>query len=150
MPGMQRTVRRFVLVLFAAVVALVAVTWWALESGDVAVVETAMESAATTGGADLRRTHVWFVVAGDDVLIEAGTPDNGWYVDARRTGRLRIVEPAQIARDCRTEVLANPDGHERIRSLLRQKYGLRDLWIATIFDTSRSLAVRCGHAAAPF
>ena len=142
-PGAKRTIQRFVLVLLALLIALVALTWWALAASDVAVVETAMEDAG------LRRTHVWFVTVDDAVLIEAGTPDNGWYVDARRSGRLRIVEPAHIARACPAEVLANPDGHERIRSLLREKYGLRDLWIAMIFDTSRSLAVRCASAAAP-
>ena len=139
----MHAIGRIAWIVLAALVSIVAWTWWALESGGVAVVETAAENA------DLRRTHVWFVVANDAVLFEAGTPDNRWYVDARRTGRFRIVEPATIARDCATQVLANPDGHERVRSLLRAKYGLRDRWIATIFDTSRSLAVRCAGVVAP-
>ena len=38
-------------------------------------------------------------------------------------------------------VYPDSGSHERIRSLLREKYGLRDWWIGLLFDTSSSLAV---------
>jgi hypothetical protein len=66
-------------IVLGSLVAFIALTWLALESGGVAVVET------------LR-------------------PDEG--------------------------------PHRRIRALLRKKCGLRDWWIAAVFDTSHSIAVR--------
>lgn len=128
--------RAAVVVLLIAAAAF-ALTWFALEQGDVAIVETAAADGT------LRRTHVWFVREGDAVLLEAGTPDNGWYVDIRATKHLRIVEPDDIARECAPAVLANPDGHVEIRERMRAHYGWRDAWVALLFDTSRSLAVRC-------
>ncbi len=119
-----------------------ALTVYALEADDVAIVETVRPDAS------LRRTHLWFVRDGEDVLFEAGSPTNGWYVDIRGTKHLRIVEPAGIARECVPEVLANPDGHAGIRERLRAHYGWRDVWIALLFDTSRSLAVRCRQGSA--
>ena len=44
-------------------------------------------------------------------------------------------------------VLGDPSGHTRIRARMRQKYGLRDRWVALLFDTSRSRAVRLAVAA---
>lgn len=133
--------RRVLLRAFGLLLALAAgaavLTWHALEASDVAIVETAAADGT------LRRTHVWFVRAGNAVLLEAGTPANGWYVDIRATKRLRIVEPAGIARECVPMVLANPDGHLQIRERMRAHYGWRDAWVALLFDTSRSLAVRC-------
>ena len=127
----------------AVLAGLVALTAWALEADDVAIVETVRADAG------FRRTHVWFVRDGEAVLLEAGTPENGWYRDILGTKHLRIVEPADIARECVPEVLANPDGHVDIRERLRAHYGWRDVWIALLFDTSRSLAVRCRPEGAP-
>ncbi len=128
---------RIALIALALLAVVAAATWYALEADGVAIIETAR------GDAGLRRTHVWFVRDGDAVLLEAGSPDNGWYRDIRTTKRLRIVEPAAIAGECVPDVLANPDGHADIRARLRAQYGWRDAWIGLLFDTSRSLAVRC-------
>jgi len=40
-------------------------------------------------------------------------------------------------------------GHERIRSLLRAKYGWADRWVALLQDTSRSVAIRLDAAPVP-
>jgi hypothetical protein len=43
---------------------------------------------------------------------------------------------------CHANVLPDPEGHERIRRLLRAKYGWADRWTALVVDLSRSVAVR--------
>jgi hypothetical protein len=123
-------------------VAFLAVTWWALEAEGVAILRTSSLDGAP------RSTHVWYVRDDGDVLLEAGAPENGWFADVERTPELRIVEPDPLAGRYSAKILANPDGHERIRALLRGKYGWRDRWIGILFDTSRSVAVRLTPAEA--
>ncbi len=126
-------------VVFAAVVssllALSTFTWWALESGGVAVIET----HAANGS--LRSTHVWFAEPGGELWLEAGTPENAWYRDVKRDPRVSFS-----ARELSGQYLARPiegsGAHDEIRSLLREKYGVRDWWIGVLFDTSRSVAVQ--------
>jgi hypothetical protein len=128
--------KSLILVLVVALVAFVAVTWWALEANGVAIVQTMRRDGT------VRVTHVWYVQSDSETLLEAGTPENGWFVDAGRDPNIAIVEPAALAGRYTVEVLPNPDGHDRIRSSMRDKYGWRDRWIGTVFDTSRSIAVR--------
>ena len=118
-----------------AVVALAAFTWWALEADGVAIVTTRSPDGS------LRQTHVWYVEPEGELWVEAGTPENGWFRDVRRDPVLDFAAQDRTGR-YRAEVLPNPDGHRRIRALLRAKYGLRDAWIATVFDTGNSVAVR--------
>jgi len=131
------------LVLIAAgalVAAFVAVTGWALESGGVAVIET----RDADGG--MRTTRVWYAEPDGELWLEAGTPENPWFVDVQGDPAITFTSDAgpqqYVAR-----AVEDPSGHSRIRSLLREKYGLRDRWIALIFDTSRSIAVRLVPAA---
>ena len=55
-----------------------ATTWWALESGGVAVIET------QTPGGSVRSTHVWYVEDNGELWLEAGTPENAWFLDAQQ------------------------------------------------------------------
>lgn len=110
-------------------------TLFALEAGGVAVAETRRADGST------RETHVWYAEVDGEIWLEAGTPENAWFVDVQRDPTLALRTDAGTARYV-AEPLPNPDGHERIRVLLREKYGLRDAWIGLVFDTSRSVAVR--------
>ncbi len=129
----------FMKVAFAVVLAIFSAvggaTWWALESGGVAVIQT------RTPDGSLRSTHVWFVSPNGELWIEAGTPENPWFQDVQR-------DPVvSLELDGRTETyVAEPvthlDAHTRIRTLLRAKYGRRDRFVGLLVDTSRSVAVR--------
>ncbi len=123
------------IVLVAALLGSVAVTWWALESGGVAIVET------TSGGGSIRSTHVWYAEPDAEIWIEAGTPENGWYVDIQEIPTISFAAHARSGIYL-AEPIPGAAAHERIRALLREKYGFRDWWIATLFDTSSSIAVR--------
>ena len=120
---------------FLLLLAFVGLTWWALESSGVAVLETRRPDGST------RSTHVWHVTHNGEVWLEAGTPENAWFQDVEGSPRvwLWLEGPS-------TEYLAEPvresSGHTTIRSLLREKYGFRDWWVGLLFDTSRSVAVR--------
>jgi len=109
-------------------------TWWALESSGVAVLETRAEDGSQ------RSTHVWFTEPGGELWLEAGTPENPWYLDVGREPALSFSSPTRSG-----EFLARPHPGEaprqRVRSQLRKKYGLRDWWVGVLFDTSRSVAV---------
>jgi hypothetical protein len=119
----------------AALAAFVGVTWWALESGGVAVVETQRTDAAT------RSTHVWYVERDGEIWLEAGSPTNGWFVDTQRNAELRFVAGDLDGRYLAAAV-SDASGHRQIRDMIRAKYGFRDRWINWIIDTSDSLAVR--------
>jgi hypothetical protein len=130
-----RRTKRVIGVLAAVVAAFLGTTWWALESGGVAVLET----RAPGGG--LRSTHVWYAEPNGELWLEAGTPENAWFEDVRRDPTLRFRAEGRSGRYL-AQPLEEPGAHARIRSLLRRKYGLRDRWVGLLVDTSRSVAVR--------
>lgn len=112
-----------------------AITWWALESGGVAVIET------RTADDGVRFTHVWYTEPNGELWLEAGTPENGWFIDIQANPAVRFEANGHSARyTARPE--EDPSGHDRIRSLIREKYGIRDRWVGLVVDTSRSVAVR--------
>ena len=129
------TARNVALGSLAVLAGLAGITGWALESGGVAVIETETPTGAP------RRTHVWYAEPDGELWLEAGTPENPWFTDVQRTPFLRFETEASEGRYA-VRPIDDPSGHERIRTLMREKYGLRDRWVALLFDTSRSLAVR--------
>jgi len=116
-------------------------TWWALEWDGVAILETRMAD----GG--VRSTHVWYAEPDGELWVEAGTPENGWYVDVQKDAMISFHTPERSGQYF-AEPIAGDDAHQRIRALLREKYGFRDWWIGIIFDTSQSVAVRMVLASA--
>ena len=133
-------------IVLGSLISFLALTWWALEAGGVAIVETEAKDGST------RSTHVWFAMPEGEIWIEAGTPGNGWYVDIQDQAMLSLTmsttsttsgtSAPSVTRRYRAEPIPGEAPHHKIRSLLREKYGFRDWWIATLFDTSQSIAVR--------
>lgn len=129
-----------VTVLAALLTGFVAMTWWALEAGGVAVIETISPDGSP------RETHVWFVEPEGEFWLEAGSPTNPWFLDVQRDPVLKIHTDGRVRRK-----LARPSDstvdRDRIRALLRQKYGFRDQWVGLFVDSSQSVAVRLAPAA---
>lgn len=132
---MVRTAIWTAAVLVAGVLAFGAVTFWALESGGVAVLETRTEDGS------LRETHVWYVVRDGELWVEAGAPENGWFLDVQRSPEL-VFRSDGPAGPYRARIDRDPAAHPRLRAALREKYGLRDRWVGMWVDSSRSLAVQ--------
>jgi hypothetical protein len=116
-------------------VAFCATAWWALESSGVAVIET------HTRGGTVRSTHVWYAEPNGEPWLETGTPENAWFQDVQQNPALTFRANGRFARYL-AQPVDDPSGHSRIRSIIREKYGFRDLWIELLVDTSRSVAVR--------
>jgi hypothetical protein len=126
------------LILVAAVALAVAAggtTWWALESGGVAIIETRNPSGGT------RNTHVWYAEPNGEIWLEAGTPENAWLRDVLEDSAVVFRADGRTERYV-AEPVNEPEGHERIRSLMREKYGVRDVWVGLLFDTTHSVGVR--------
>jgi len=132
-------VKLAIMSLVSGLVGFVLMTFLALESGGVAVLETRADDGST------RSTHVWFVEPNGELWIEAGTPENGWYVDVQRDP-LVSFSSAERSGEYIAERVEGPGAHDQIRALLGEKYGMRDWWIGLLFDTSRSVAVRLENA----
>lgn len=127
--------KRAIAILGATLVLIAALTWWALESGGVAILETRAADGA------LRSTHVWFAEPNGELWLEAGTPENPWYLDILRDPLVSFSAPGRSGRYVALPA-EDSAAHEEIRSNLREKYGLRDRWVALLFDPSRSVAVQ--------
>ena len=124
------------LIALAALAAVLgSTTWWALEAGDVAVIET------QTPAGTVRSTHVWYVEPDGELWLEAGTPGNAWFQDVLRSPAVTFKTSGQVSRRT-AEPVESSSAQSHIRSLIRAKYGFRDLWVGLIVDTSRSVAVR--------
>jgi len=119
----------------ASAAAFSAATLWALEAGGVAVVATRRPSGA------VRSTHVWYAERNGELWLEAGTPENAWFRDILRDPALTFIANG-ISTPYVARRVDDPSGHSEIRSLIREKYGVRDRWVGLIVDTSRSVAVR--------
>jgi F420H(2)-dependent quinone reductase len=131
--------RRIGAAVAVAALAFVAVTWWALESGEVALLRT-----GGAGGAP-HETRVWVADEGGFAWIEAATPEREWYARVTRDPLVELVRHGTAAAYVATPVLG-PEGHALIRRLLRAKYGVRDVWVGLLQDTARSIAVRLAPA----
>ncbi len=123
------------LVAATLVAAFGAATWWALESGGVAVIET------RTPEGTVRSTPVWYTEPDEELWLEAGTPENAWFQDVQQNQVVTFRANGRSARYVARPV-DHPSGHTRIRTLIRDKYGFRDRWVGLIVDTSRSVAVQ--------
>ena len=110
-------------------------TWWALESSGVAVIETRSAEGMP------RSTHIWYAESGQQIWLEAGTPDNGWYVDIQ-ANPLVSFEADELSGRYRAMPMLDAAARHQMRSLLMKKYGIRDRWIALLFDTTNSIAVQ--------
>jgi len=119
---------------------LAAGLWWMLESSGVAVIETRGRDGA------IRSTHVWYVEPAGELWLEAGTPENAWYLDLAHDPGVFFSAQGR-AEHFVAEPDTGPAGHERIRAQMRAKYGIRDVGVAALFDTSSSIAVRMKPAA---
>ncbi len=119
-------------VLFAA---FGAITLYALEGNEVAVLRT-----RDAGGA-LRETRVWLAEGDGALWIEAATPERPFYQDLLARPAIELVRGDTIVP---VTAVPEPDaaGHARIRSLLARRYGWADAWVGLLQDTSRSIAVR--------
>ena len=138
-----RLLRNVAIVGFSTVVLLLGITLWALEWSDVAV----LESTARDGS--VRTTRVWYVFdERGSLLVEAGAVASPWLEDVRANPELRVDIDGEAA-NYRASIRANPDGHSEIRRRLRARYGLRDAWIAWLFDTSTSFEVELEPLDAP-
>lgn len=130
------TLLKNTLAIVAALLAgFAATSWWALEAGGVAVVET----RAADGS--VRSTRVWYAEVDGELWLEAATPESSWFKDLQRDPELTL-EAGGESRRYVAETVERPSGHARIRSALREKYGLRDWWVGLLVDPSRSVAVR--------
>jgi hypothetical protein len=117
------------------VVAFAAITWWALEAGGVAVVDTRAPDGAR------RSTHVWYVERDSELWLEAGSPENAWFQDVQRDPLLVFRAEGASARYVARPV-SDPDAQQQVRALLREKYGFRDRWVGLFVAASGSVAVR--------
>lgn len=116
-------------------IAVAAVTGYALEGREVAVLGT-----IDAGGAD-RETRVWVAEDAGAAWIEAAHAERPFLRAVARHPEVTLRRGG-LARACRATVLPNPGGHEHIRHLLAAKYGWADRWIGLLADTSSSIAVR--------
>lgn len=121
------------------VASFVAITLWALEGREVVVLRT------FDAHGDARQTRTWIADDGGSVLVEAATAGRPFLRDIQVRPGIELQRGGKTVR-CHATPLANPGGHQRIRRLLRQKYGWADRWIALLTDTSESVAIQleCG------
>ena len=79
----------------------------------------------TPGGA-VQKTRLWIVDEGRYSWLHHGSADSGW------TRRLATDPIVTIERDGRTRqyrAIPDPESHQRVHKLLREKYGIADRWV---------------------
>lgn len=127
--------RHLVAGLVVLVAAFGAITLYALEGNEVAVLRTRDSAGA------LRETRVWLAADDGALWVEAATPERPFYQDILARPEIEVARGDAII-----PVTAVPEpgdaGHARIRTLLARRYGWADAWVGLLQDTSHSIAVR--------
>lgn len=121
--------------LLLAALAFGAITLYALEGYDVAVLHTHAPDGTT------RATRTWVADDGDTLWVEAAFPERPFYQQLLANPEVE-VERGGIVHCYRAKPVPNPDGHTRIRAMLAQKYGWADRWVGLLQDTAASMAVK--------
>ncbi|RIK91091.1 MAG: hypothetical protein DCC71_25230 [Proteobacteria bacterium] len=111
------------------------VTWVALEGGDVGELRT----RSPEGG--WRTTRVWWAEHDGALWVEAATQERPWLVDLQVDSRVELDRGASTTA-WRAIPVPGQEAHDRVRALLREKYGWADAWIGLVQDTSRSIPIR--------
>ena len=88
----------------------------------------------------MRDTHVWYAAEGGGSWSEAATQGRAFLSDIRRRPQVSLSTDGEFT-PYRAEILDTPSAHDRIRELLRVKYGWRDWWVGLLQDTSASVVV---------
>lgn len=127
--------RRRLLIFPLLAVSFGAITLVALEGREVVLLETRAEDGSA------RQTRTWIAEDAGAWWVEAANPERPFLLDLQARPEVELQRSGRPFR-CRAEVSPEPGGHDRIRQLLRARYGWADRWVALIADTSRSLAVR--------
>ena len=120
---------------------LTALTYFALESGDVVIASTKPSPFS-----EVRETHIWFVQIEGALFLEAGSPENPWVSDLSSNSSLHLTNHDLDGQYL--FVLHPQDSHDNIRRLMREKYGWRDWWISFFFDTSKSFMIEAQRVSA--
>jgi len=125
---------RWAMVVVAIVAGLAVGTIAALEGGEVVVLRTGSDT-------DPRETRTWIAEADGAWWIEAANESRAFFRDVGANGRVGVRRGDRWHR-CNATIVPEPGGHDRIRRLLRDRYGWRDRWIGCIADTHASRAIR--------
>jgi hypothetical protein len=127
--------KRSLIALVGALVAFGVVTLIALEGREVVVLKT------VDPGGHARETRAWIAEENGEPWIEAASPERGFYRDVIAGSAIEIDWRGGL-RSYRAAPAPNPQGHQKIRRLLRAKYGWADRWIGLLADTSSSIGIR--------
>jgi len=126
--------KRAVLLLSPLAVAFAAVTLFALEGNEVVVLHTRAADGTT------RATRTWIAAADGSLWIESANPERPFYLDIQRDPRVDLERGGET-RLYTAVPQPGRTSHERIRGLLRERYGWADWWIGLLTDTSNSILV---------
>jgi hypothetical protein len=127
--------RRLLIAAMVLPVAFVATTLVALEGSEVVVLHTGLSRA------EPRATRVWIADYDGSPWIESASPAREFYRDIVADPTVQLMRRGELSK-YRAVPVEGREGHELIRSLLRQRYGWADVWIGLLADTSQSIAIR--------
>ena len=86
-------------------------------------------------------TRVWIAEEDGFAWIEAASDKRLWYRHILADPRVQLERGGELL-SFRAVPEPGPEGHARIRRLLRERYGWRDRWVGVLEDTSQSIAIR--------
>lgn len=125
-----------------ALAVFVVVTALALEGNEVVQLRTRGPDGVA------RTTRVWIADADGAAWVEAASPERPFLADIARDPEVELVR-GDVVETRRATVIGGAEGHAKIRTLLRRRYGWADRWIGMLTDTSGSLAVRLDPVTVP-
>ncbi len=78
-----------------------------------------------TGG--VRKARLWFVDEGRYAWIHPGNANARWWIQHMDANP--IIEVYRGGESRRYRAMPDPEAHARVHQLLREKYGIADMWV---------------------
>ena len=92
-----------------------------------------------TPGGEVHETRLWIVDEGRHSWLHHGYADSEWI---RRLATDPIVTVERDGKARRYRAMPDPESHQRVHELLREKYGIADRWVRFVTGgTARCPAV---------
>ena len=80
-----------------------------------------------------RKARLWIVDEGQDSWIHPGNANAQWWVKNMDAHPIVEIERSGITRQYRAT--PDPEAHARVHQLLREKYGVADVWVRFLAGT---------------
>jgi len=134
----MKLLKTIAILIFFALLGLLALQWAASETTGEVVVLQSTDSEGNT-----HKTRLWVVDSGGEAWLRAGQDSAGWYQQIKTNPAVSMTRAGETRN---YTAVPSPAATDTVNGLMRAKYGWGESVISKIFARANSVAVRLAPA----